>query len=230
MSQTTPAQTDPNVIVLRGRLSYPDLVTPKSFKVKPGEKPKAPSYGASLIFDKVTGAKEIKRLETLIAALAAAEWKNKIITVKGAPAGTKLVDQPGNPKAERVVLVGTCLHDGAEKADKDGYGDHVMYISSSRPESKGPPKVTDKNFMPVDPKDETFPYAGSQVIASFRLWTQDNPEYGKRVNAELRGVIFDKHGEPFGAAPVNVESDFAGVNLDEDVESAPAKDVDIDDM
>ncbi len=231
---STPNQ-DPNIIVLSGRLSYPALDKPKEFKTKPGEKPKPPIYSASLLFDKEKDAGEIKKLRNLIANLKF----HKIITVKGAPAGEKLVDQPGNPKAERIVLVGTCLHDGSEKADKDGYGDEVMFISSNRKVDKGPPRVCDKTLLPIDPAAENFPYAGCYVKASFRCWIQDDVENGKRVNAELRGVIFDKHGEPFGAAPVNIENDFAGVDLDDEDESAPAAkpapkkavaDFDIDDM
>jgi hypothetical protein len=64
-------------------------------------------------------------------------------------------------------------------------------------------------------------------------------KYGKRINAELRVVIFHADGEPFGAAPVDAESEFAGVNLDDESEAAPAAkpaakkpaaDLSIDDM
>ncbi len=237
-NMSTPAQ-DPNVIVLSGRCSFPALDKPKQFKSKPGESPKPPKFGLSVLFDKKAGAGEIKRLRDLIARLAAEKWKDKIITIKGAPEGDILVDQPNNPKAGYLVLAGTCLRNGMEKVDKDGYGPGVMFIASSRSVDKGPPRVCDKTKLPINAASENYPYAGCYVKASFRLWCQDDAENGKRVNAELRAVIFDKHGEPFGAAPVDVDSDFAGVDLDADEETAPAakptpksapKAIDIDDM
>lgn len=231
---------DPNVIVLRGRLSYPTLnikqleEQKKRIKKKPGDEGSSgDKYGASILLDKETAADQIKAVRAVIARIAGEQWKGKIVTVKGQ--SEKIVDQ-SNPKAERVVLLGVCLHDGEEKADKDGYGDHVMYVSGSRKESDGPPRVVDKAQQDIRPEESHYPYAGCYVIASYRLWAQDN-DFGKRVNAELRAVIFDKHGEPFGKGTVDLDSDFAGVDLDEDVESAPAakpapkkKELSIDDM
>lgn len=236
------AVTDPNIIVLRGRLSYPTLNLKqledqkKRIKKKPGDEGGAgDKYGASIILDKETAAEQIKAVRAVISRIAAEQWKGKVVTVKGQ--SEKVVDQ-ANPKAERVVLLGTCLHDGEEKADKDGYGDHVMYVSSSRRENDGPPKVLDKTKNEIRVEEGHYPYGGCYVIASVRLWAQDN-EFGKRVNAELRIVIFDKHGEPFGKGSVDADSDFAGVDLDDESEAAPAAkpaakkpaaDLSIDDM
>lgn len=234
---STPA-ADPNVIVLRGRLSYPCLNAKqledqkRKIKKKPGDTDggSGDKYGASIILDKETAADQIKAVRELIKRISSEQWKGKIVTVKGQ--SEKVVDQ-SNPKAERVVLLGTCLHEGEEKADKDGYGDHVMYVSSSRKESDSAPRVVDKNKQDIKVEESHYPYAGCNVIASVRLWPQDN-DYGKRVNAELRAIIFDKHGEPFGKGNVDVDSDFAGVDLDADDETAPVGKskaaVDIDDM
>lgn len=233
---------DPNIIVLRGRLSYPVLnlkqleEQKKRIKKKPGEdKGGSDKYGASIILDKETAADQITAVRALISRIASEHWKGAVVTVQR-QAG-KIVDQ-SNPKAERVVLLGTCLHDGEEKADKDGYGDHVMYVSGSRYEKDGPPRVVDKSQQDIRAEESHYPYAGCYVVASYRLWAQDN-DFGKRVNAELRAVIFDKHGEPFGKGNVDLDSDFAGVDLDDDSESAPApkakpaeakKELSIDDM
>jgi hypothetical protein len=235
---------DPNIIVLRGRLSYPTLNVKqlvdqkKRIKKKPGDEGGSDNkYGCSILLDKETAAEQIKAVRSIISRIAGEQWKGKVVTVKGQ--SEKVVDQP-SPKAERVVLLGTCLHDGEEKADKDGYGDHVMYVSSSRKESDGPPRVIGKDKNDIHPEESHYPYAGCYVVASIRLWAQDN-DYGKRVNADLRVVIFDKHGEPFGKGTVDVDSDFAGVDLDDESESAPepaakpaakkpAADLSIDDM
>jgi len=220
-------QQDPNVIVLRGRLSYPvlNLKQLEDRKKQPKKKfgdnndgGSGDKFGASIIIDKISGADQIKSVRALLARIASEKWKDCIVSVKGQ--SEKVVNQT-NPKAEKVVLLGTCLHDGEEKADKDGYGDHVMYVSSSRTEKDGPPRVIDRNRQDIRPEESHYPYAGCYVIASVRLWPQEN-DFGKRINAELRAIIFDKHGEPFGKGTVDVDSDFAGVDLDDDVESAPA--------
>ena len=239
---STPVQ-DPNIATFSGRLSYPILNEKQRLleeqrrkkNPKPGEEDKATNFGFSVIIDKEKGEAQIDKAREIISRIAADTWKNKIVMVKGQK--EKLVEQD-NPKAEKVVLLGIALHDGEDKADKDGYGDHVMYISATRSVSKGPPSVKDKSLQDIRMEESHYPYAGCYVKVSVRFWAQDN-DFGKRVNAECRVVIFDKHGEPFGAAPVDAESDFAGVNLDDDDESAPApkakpaaakKEMSIDDM
>jgi hypothetical protein len=103
-------------------------------------------------------------------------------------------------------MKGTCLHDGSEKPDTDGYGPGVMYVSAS--ERKRFP-IVDKDLTPLAEEDGK-PYAGCYVNASIRLWVQDN-QYGKRINAAIVAVQFAKDGDSFGAAPVNVEDEFAAL-------------------
>jgi hypothetical protein len=220
--------SDPNIVVLRGRLSFPvlnertrlDEEQKRKKFAKAGEADKEQSFGLSVLIDKEEGKDIIARCREAIARVAAEAWKGKTVSVKGQ--SEKIVSQ-ADPKAEKVVLIGTALHDGKDKEDKDGYGDHIMYVSANRPKSKGPPRVCDKKFEDIRPEESHYPYAGCYVQVSVRFWPQDN-DFGKRVNAELRAVIFDKHGEPFGAAPVSVEEDFAGLDLSEE-EHTPAKPV-----
>lgn len=244
MSENAQPAKDPNVATFSGRLSFPiinekqRLIEEQRRKKKPlpGEENKTAGFGWAIIMDKVANAADIEKAKSIIERIASekAEWAGKTVLVKGQK--EPLVKQ-SNLKADKVVLHGIALHDGEDKADKDGYGDHVMFISANRNHSKGPPKVCDKTLQDVRPEESHYPYAGCYVKVSVRFWPQDN-DFGKRVNAEARVIIFDKHGEPFGAAPVDAESDFAGVDLDEDVESAPAStkkpaakaDIDIDDM
>lgn len=237
MNQTT---QDPNIITFKGRLSFPclNLAELEQRKKRALQKKSrdgksmGDSYSAIIILDKATAKAQIDAARALIIRIASETWKDKTVLVKGHV--EKLVNQD-DPKAEKVVLLSTSLHDGEEKADKDGFGDHVMYISSSRSQQKGPPKVVDKTMQEIRPEESHYPYAGCYVHVSVRMWAQDN-DFGKRVNAETRVIVFDKHGEPFGAAPVDVGSDFAGVNLDDEEETAPvapkkaAKDISIDDM
>ena len=51
-------------------------------------------------------------------------------------------------------------------------------------------------------------YSGCMVNMVVQLWAQDHPEYGKRINANLKAIQFFEHGPAFsGAAPV----DYAGL-------------------
>ncbi len=183
---------DPNIVLLKNvRLSYPKIFTPAPFGDEGGD----PFYSANFILDKKTNAEAIKQVQTRIEALKKDKWKGKI------PGGIKL-----------------CLRDGTDRDGSDGYGPEVMFVSASSKQDRKP-RVVNKAFEPLTAQDGK-PYAGCYVHASVRLWAMDN-KFGKRINAELRVVIFHADGEPFGAAPVDAESEFAGVDLDEDVESAP---------
>jgi len=205
-----PATTDPNIILLKNvRLSYPKIFKPAPFGDEGGD----PFYSANFILDKKTNADAIKAVEARIDALKKEKWKGK---------------PPGGIKP--------CLRDGSERDGSDGYGDGVMFLSASSKQDRKP-RVVNKAFEPLTAEDGK-PYAGCYVHASVRLWAMDN-KFGKRINAELRVVIFHADGEPFGAAPVDAESEFAGVDLDDESEAAPAAkpaakkpaaDLSIDDM
>lgn len=138
-----------------------------------------PKYGATLLLDDVKNAAEIKKVQARIEALVKEKFK-------------------GNAK----LLKGVCLRDGAEK-DLPGYGEGTHFVSAS---STRRPQVIDMKKQPLTAEDNK-PYAGCYVHASIRLWPQDN-NYGKRINAELRAIVFVKDGEAFGAAPVDVDEDF----------------------
>ena len=63
------------------------------------------------------------------------------------------------------------------------------------------------------------PYAGCIVNGQVDVWAQDNPEFGRRINAELTGVQFVRDGEAFsGGAPAKPDDfdDVADVGEEED--------------
>ena len=196
---------DPNIVILKNtRLSYPNIFKPKAF----GEEGGDPRFSANFLLDKKTDAATIKLIQGRIEALKKDKWKGK-------PTGG----------------IKTCLREGIERDGSDGYGENVMFLAASSKQDRRP-KVVDKNHQPLAMEDGK-PYAGCYVHASVRLWAQDN-KFGKRINAELRVVIFHADGEPFGAGAVDSESDFEGVDLDEDAETPAPKTkaaaVDLDDL
>lgn len=174
---------DPAIIKLPiVRLSFPHLFQPHA--MEEGQEKK---YGATFLLDYDKHATLLDQIEDTIARVALDFWKKK-------------------------QHFKTCLRDGNEKANMEGYGDGVMFITAS---NKTRPPVVDGNRSPIVEEDGII-YAGCYVNASIRLWVQDN-KWGKRVNAGLRAVQFVKDGESFGAGKVDVDTEF------DDVEGADSK-------
>lgn len=105
------------------------------------------------------------------------------------------------------------LHDGDTKADYSGFEGN-MFVSAR---NKTRPLVIDRDKSPLTSQDGR-PYAGCYVNASIELWCQDN-NYGKRINASLRGVQFLKDGDAFAGGGAASEDDF------DEVEGATADDL-----
>lgn len=180
-----------NIKLTNVRLSFPALFKPKAFEGSEDKK----SFQASFIMDKKKHADLIEQIKEAIQSVATEKWGKKI------------------PK-----LKGTCLNDGADKEDVDGYGEKVMYVSCRS--AKRVPVVDVDPSVPLAEEDGK-PYGGCYVNASIRIWAQDN-QFGKRVNAALRAVQFYKDGEPFGEKPADAEEEFENVS-DSGDEDEPIK-------
>jgi hypothetical protein len=92
------------------------------------------------------------------------------------------------------------LHDGDAKPNYDGYPGN-FYLSPSSDEMKPPflGRTVDGKVVEMDAKTAAkHIYSGCYVDASIELWAQDN-QYGQRVNAQLRGIMFRRDGDAFGA-------------------------------
>lgn len=161
------------------RLSFPDLFEAKSINDS------EPKFACSLLLDKEADSEQIAGLKSHIWNLMKAKW--------GADESKALI---------KKRKISTCLHEGAEK-DYDGYDESNMFVTTS---SKTRPHVVDRARAPLT-KEDSIPYAGCYVNAVIILWVQDN-QWGKKVNAEIKGVQFVKDGEPFGAPPFNPEEEF----------------------
>ena len=117
-------------------------------------------------------------------------------------------------KVPKLKANQVCLRDGNEE-DWDGY-EGCWYISAS---NQTPPvlitrrKDRDGKWIPAKPGEI---YSGCYVNLLVRLWAQDHPEYGKRLNASLEAVQFVEHGEPFsGGGPIDPNEKFAEIEADD---------------
>lgn len=169
------------------RLAFPQLFEAKTVNGE-GE----PAFSASLLIDPADP--QIKALNAAIDAVAKEKWAAK------AEAILKTIRATDK----------TCLHDGDLKDQYAGF-EGMLYVSAR---SKTRPLVIDADKTPLTAKDGK-PYAGCYVNASIELWAQDN-NYGKRVNASLRGIQFLRDGDAFaGGAPAS-EDEFDDLSVAED--------------
>lgn len=93
----------------------------------------------------------------------------------------------------------TCLHNGDAKSEYEGFQGN-LYVSAR---SKTRPTTINGNREDITQEDGVI-YSGCYVNASIELWAQEN-NFGKRINAQLRGVQFCRKGDAFagGAAPAS---------------------------
>lgn len=101
------------------------------------------------------------------------------------------------------------LHDSDKgtKAEMQGFAGN-FYISA-RSDIK--PSVFDHNRNEVS-ESSGIVYSGCYVVASVSLWAQDDPRYGKRVNAQIRGVQFLRDGDAFAAGTAASADEFGDVS------------------
>jgi hypothetical protein len=172
------------ITVTNARLSYANIFRAKAMEGSVGE----PKYSCVFLLDKKTNAKDIKTIQDAIAKQVKEGLKGK------------------HPGADKV-----CLKDGSNKADVDGYGDGVMYVSAGNVKR---PVIVDQKRNPLAEEDGK-PYSGCIVNGVFNLWVQDN-KYGKRINASLTHVQFVKDGPVFGEAVKPAEAVFKDISEDDD--------------
>ena len=173
------------------KLNNVRLCFPQLFEAKTVNGEGKPAFSAAFLIDPTDPQLEV--LNKAIEAVAKEKW--------GAKSDAMLKTIRAADK--------TCLHSGDLKANYDGF-EGMMYVSARNALR---PLVVDVNKAPLTAEDGK-PYAGCYVNASVELWTQDN-NYGKRVNATLRGVQFYKDGESFAGGGVASDDDFDDLTADD---------------
>ena len=173
------------------RLAFPQLFEAKSVNGE-GE----PAFSASFLLDPSHPA--ATALREAFESMGKEKWGAKWPAVK----------------KEIETKDRTALHDGDTKSGYAGFEGN-LFVSAR---SKTRPLVIDKDKTQLDSADGK-PYAGCWVNAVLDLWCQDN-NYGKRINASLRGVQFVRDGEAFAGGGTASDDDF-----DDITEGATADDL-----
>ena len=220
------ADKNPEVKLVDVRGSFLDnLYTPEvgDVRVKGKHKGKTPyRWSGNFLIPKTN--------TTLIAAIKAAmteardqEWPN----------------DPPKLKADKM-----CLQDG-DDVEYAGYAGNY-YLSASRTAygsgeqpAKRPYRIIGRNKVKREDGSMGFPdssevYSGCFLNAIVHIWAQDDPDYGKRINASIGGIQFWRDGDAFGGGKkVDVDNafeEFGGDDgFDEPAAAAPVDEVDEDD-
>jgi hypothetical protein len=146
-----------------------------------------PSLWVRSIFD----GKEGKYEATFLIPKSDTETKNKMdTTIRQMIAESKL----------KIPKDKICVKDG-DDYEFDGYENTWTLKASNNRQ----PTLLDTDKTPLTTDDGKI-YAGCYVNAVIEFWVQNN-NYGKRINANLLGVQFVKHGEAFGTGAGTVNCD-----------------------
>jgi hypothetical protein len=154
-----------------------------------------PSFGGSFLVPPTHP--QVKEIDAAIEAVAKEKW------------GAKATETLKQLRAKDKV----CFRNGDDKASYDGF-DGNMYVAAS---SKTRPLVIDRDKTPLVQSDGR-PYSGCYVVASLEIWAQDN-QYGKRVNATLKGVQFYADGDAFSGSTPASPDDFDDLSTGADADA-----------
>lgn len=168
------------------RLAFPHLFQASKFAGGEG----AAKFQAAFLFGPNHPAK--KMVEDACLAVAKEKWGAKGVDVHNALL-----------KQDKLAI-----HDGDIKADYEGYPGNFFVNASNATK----PAVRDADGQTELTAQDGKPYAGCYVTALIEIWAQDHKQYGKRINAGLRGVQFYKDGDAFSGSPPASDEEFD--NLD----------------
>lgn len=180
------------------RLSFPRLFKAKSF-----EEGQDPKYEATFLLDpsKAEHAAHIKEIKQIATLVCDEKWGREKWT------------------ANKHFFKGKCF--GTENSLSevyDGYAD-MFWVRTAKLAEDGRPMIVDAAGNPLTAEDGR-PYGGCFVTGTLTLWCQDN-KWGKRINANLRAIMFLHHGDPFSANVVpDAATEFSDMETPESMENA----------
>lgn len=172
------------------RLAFADsLFEPKQVQGK-GDK----RHSACFIL--TPGDANCAAIKKALTEAATEKWKDKAKTVI-----TKLIE-------ENRVCYMTKEKTNASGETYQGFeGSHSISASN-----KARPTVINRDRSPLVESDGK-PYAGCYVNAVIEVWAQDN-QWGRRLNASLKGIQFVRDGDAFGGGTVVQADAFDDLGVD----------------
>lgn len=156
------------------------------------------TFGSSFLID--PNDPQVKVIKDAMMTVAKEKW--------GAKAGAVYKEMEAGGKL--------ALHNGDSKASYEGF-EGMLFISST---SKTRPLAINRDKSPLTEADGVL-YSGCYVNVSLELWAQDN-QWGKRINAQIGGVQFNRDGDAFsGGGSAADEDDFEELGEGADADDLP---------
>ena len=191
-----------------GRLSFAKLDKPSAFEEGQPER-----WEATFLLDPASkqGLESAKAVIKAASDVAKGTWGFVPIALKrlatqvipGAPA----VD----PKTKEDDIKLRFYHgDAKADANPETYSSYEGMLVVPSHNTVVKPRVVNRRGVTVAPGEEQWPYSGCYVMGRITIWGQDN-KYAKALGVNLRGVQFDRDGEPFGASGDVPEAEFAAL-------------------
>lgn len=119
------------------------------------------------------------------------------------------------------------LSDGDETGKDESEGFWLVSASEkTRPTLR---MWVDGKSVVIDEDDEDCPdldtlfYGGAWGSIWINPWWQDHKKYGKRINANLRAVMFKQHDEPFGKGRISDDEVDEAFDEDDDDDTPPSR-------
>ena len=185
--------TSGRLMLVKKRLAFPAIFSPQA--IGDGD----PAYGGKLIIEPTDP--DVAKIEATMLAVANAKWPGK---------GQQIIDLLKEDK--KLAFIRGPYRNSKTGDIYDGF--EGMYTLSTRnPETR--PTALDGNNQPTTQADGLI-YGGCYVHASVEFWAQDN-KYGRRINCNLRGVMFAGEGPRFGGTAPAKADEFAGLTGAPDV-------------
>lgn len=169
------------------RLAFPQIFKASAFNGSDA------AFSAAFIFSADHPA--MKQVEDACVAVAKEKWGAKWETIyKTIKAADKLA-----------------IHNGDTKAEYEGYEGNFFVNARN----KVKPTIRDVDGRTELTEADGRPYGGCYVVAHIELYAQDN-EFGKRINASLRGVQFYRDGAAFAGGSAASDDEFESLAVEED--------------
>lgn len=211
------------IILKNKRLSFVSVFEPKIYKDKKTGEIQSYSQEVNVLLDKDADKEDIEKIKLL---------------------QREAIKQKFGDNPPTIPVENRCLRDGEivdpdtgeKKARWDGY-ENKLFVSASKKFKKPLGEIDPKMLVQVmdgfKGPDGKFPrlkasdgkiYSGCYGDVIIRIYAYDGrkDENPNRVNASLEAIKFRKHGDAFGAAPVDADSRFEENEVDEDGFGAPA--------
>ena len=214
------ATADIELVFKDVQLSFADLFTPKANKNKKTGEVESYTIESAILFDKGNPAhvEYIKEGQAAMKQAIANKWPSNppiILPENRCFRPGEVVDPDTNEKVARYEGYANKVVLTARKRLKDGDVNPVTgkLIVPNPVQLLGPKKtekdpVTGKARFPILTGSEGLLYSGAFVTVIVRIYAYDGTKHGNphRVNCSLEVVKFKRHGQAFGAKPVDANS------------------------